>query len=48
MRMNAREVPGRAVAASGIKYCPLVTERLGDSAQCGQNQEVGRKKVLVN
>ena len=32
------------VAPSGVRYCPLVTERLGDSAQCGRDQEVGRKK----
>ena len=31
--VRVAEVPGPAGAASGVKYCPLVTERLGDLAQ---------------
>ena len=42
--MRVGEVPGPAVAASGVKYCPLVSEKLGDLTQCGQDQEFGRKK----
>ena len=35
------------LSQGNISKILLVLERLGDSAQCGQDQEFERKKVLV-